>query len=131
MMDGRKAFTRMLSGKISSARHWVSSATAAFEQVKRLPFEDLGFAKVDHHRALRNGLPEVVLGIGKTAEQIIRYVMKVWVDYAFSKVKKTAVGKKDKIRNDLMKIVATSKAIQAVSTETVQAAAVRTGADHG
>ena len=46
-------------------------AAAAFEQVKRLPFEDLGFAKVDHHRALRSGLPEVVLGIGKTAEQII------------------------------------------------------------
>src|SRR5262249_59355350 len=46
-------------------------AAAAFEQVKRLPFEDLGFAKLDHHRALRNGLPEVVLGTGKTAEQII------------------------------------------------------------
>jgi NCAIR mutase (PurE)-related protein len=43
----------------------------AFEQVKHLPFEDLGFAKVDHHRALRSGLPEVVLGTGKTAEQII------------------------------------------------------------
>jgi pyridinium-3,5-biscarboxylic acid mononucleotide synthase len=45
--------------------------TAAFEQMKRLPFEDLGFAKVDHHRALRSGLPEVVLATGKTAEQII------------------------------------------------------------
>jgi NCAIR mutase (PurE)-related protein len=44
---------------------------AAFEQMKRLPFEDLGFAKVDHHRALRSGLPEVVLGTGKTAAQII------------------------------------------------------------
>jgi len=46
-------------------------AAAAFEQVKQLPFEDLGFAKVDHHRALRSGLPEVVLGTGKTAAQII------------------------------------------------------------
>jgi hypothetical protein len=46
-------------------------ATAAFEQMKTLPFEDLGFAKLDHHRALRSGLPEVVLGLGKTAEQII------------------------------------------------------------
>ena len=34
------------------------------------PFEDLGFAKVDHHRALRQGFPEVVLGLGKTASQI-------------------------------------------------------------
>jgi NCAIR mutase (PurE)-related protein len=43
----------------------------AFDAMKRLPFEDLGFAKVDHHRALRSGLPEVVLATGKTPEQII------------------------------------------------------------
>ena len=47
------------------------SAAAAFEQVKQLPFEELGFAKVDHHRALRSGLPEVILGTGKTTAQII------------------------------------------------------------
>jgi NCAIR mutase (PurE)-related protein len=47
------------------------SAEAAFEQVKQLPFEELGFAKVDHHRALRSGLPEVILGTGKTPAQII------------------------------------------------------------
>lgn len=47
------------------------TTAAAFEEVKRLPFEDLGFAKVDHHRALRSGMAEVVLGTGKTAEQII------------------------------------------------------------
>jgi NCAIR mutase (PurE)-related protein len=35
-----------------------------------LPFEDLGFARVDHHRALRQGFPEVILGIGKTPAQI-------------------------------------------------------------
>jgi NCAIR mutase (PurE)-related protein len=34
------------------------------------PFEDLGFAKVDHHRAVRQGFPEVILGLGKTPEQI-------------------------------------------------------------
>lgn len=34
------------------------------------PFQDLGFAKVDHHRALRQGFPEVVLGLGKTPEQV-------------------------------------------------------------
>ena len=34
------------------------------------PFEDLGFARVDHHRALRQGFPEVVLGLGKTPAQI-------------------------------------------------------------
>jgi pyridinium-3,5-biscarboxylic acid mononucleotide synthase len=34
------------------------------------PFEDLGFAKVDHHRSIRQGFPEVILGLGKTADQI-------------------------------------------------------------
>src|SRR5271169_1079116 len=34
------------------------------------PFEDLGFARVDHHRAIRQGFPEVVLGLGKTPAQI-------------------------------------------------------------
>ncbi len=41
---------------------------AALDQMKSLPFEDLGFAKVDHHRALRTGVPEVIFGPGKSAE---------------------------------------------------------------
>ncbi len=44
---------------------------AALKLLERLPFADLGFARVDHHRALRQGLPEVILGSGKTPEQII------------------------------------------------------------
>src|SRR5215469_13486623 len=43
---------------------------AALDRLRHLPFEDLGFAKVDHHRALRHGMPEVVFGKGKTPEQI-------------------------------------------------------------
>ena len=35
-----------------------------------MPFEDLGFAKVDHHRALRHGMPEVIFAKGKTPEQV-------------------------------------------------------------
>jgi pyridinium-3,5-biscarboxylic acid mononucleotide synthase len=46
----------------------------AMERLKELPFEDLGFAKVDHHRALRRGFPEAVFGAGKTAEQIVAIV---------------------------------------------------------
>src|ERR1700675_3259777 len=44
---------------------------AAIERMRHLPFEDLGFAKVDHHRALRHGMPEVIFGKGKSPEQII------------------------------------------------------------
>jgi len=43
---------------------------AALERMRHLPFEDLGFAKLDHHRALRHGMPEVVFAQGKTPEQV-------------------------------------------------------------
>ncbi len=42
----------------------------AVDRFRHLPFEDLGYAHVDHHRALRQGFPEVVFGQGKTPEQI-------------------------------------------------------------
>lgn len=42
----------------------------ALQTLKQLPFEDMGFAKVDHHRALRTGYPEVVFCQGKTREQV-------------------------------------------------------------
>lgn len=42
----------------------------AMAQLSTLPYEEMGFAKIDHHRALRRGFPEVVFGPGKTAEQI-------------------------------------------------------------
>lgn len=43
----------------------------ALQRLKTLPFEDLGFAKIDHHRNLRRGYPEVVYGEGKTPDQMI------------------------------------------------------------
>ena len=42
----------------------------AVERLRHLPFEDLGFAKVDHHRALRQGMPEVIFSQGKTPRQV-------------------------------------------------------------
>ena len=44
---------------------------AAMDRMRHMPFEDLGFAKVDHHRALRHGLPEVIFAKGKTPEQVV------------------------------------------------------------
>jgi NCAIR mutase (PurE)-related protein len=48
------------------------SAAAAQERLAWSPVEDLGFARVDHHRSLRQGFPEVVFGEGKTTEQVVR-----------------------------------------------------------
>ena len=43
----------------------------AFERLRSLPYENVGVARVDHHRAVRQGVPEVIFGEGKTAEQIV------------------------------------------------------------
>ncbi len=48
------------------------SPDEAVRRLRHLPFEDLGFAKVDHHRALRVGVPEVVLAEGKTPAQVAK-----------------------------------------------------------
>jgi len=53
------------------------SPDQAADQLRTLPFEDLGFAKVDHHRALRRGFPEAVFGEGKTPEQIAAIVDRI------------------------------------------------------
>ncbi len=42
----------------------------ALDRLRDLPFEDLGFAKLDHHRALRTGMPEVIFAAGKTTAQV-------------------------------------------------------------
>ena len=59
---------RELLEQVRSGETELETALRALEQ---LPFADLGYARVDHHRALRQGVPEVILGAGKTAEQIV------------------------------------------------------------
>ncbi len=56
---------------LEGVRNGSTDVDAALERVRHLPFEDLGFAKVDHHRALRHGMPEVVFGLGKTSDQVV------------------------------------------------------------
>jgi pyridinium-3,5-biscarboxylic acid mononucleotide synthase len=54
---------------LDDVRSGACSPDDAVQQLRRLPFADLGFAKVDHHRSLRQGFPEAVYGPGKTAAQ--------------------------------------------------------------
>jgi pyridinium-3,5-biscarboxylic acid mononucleotide synthase len=58
----RKLFEQVRGRKLSPDE--------AVERLRHMPFEDLGFAKVDHHRVLRTGMPEVVFGLGKTPAQM-------------------------------------------------------------
>ncbi len=62
--DIKKILKDVKKGSMSESR--------AFENLKTLPFEDLGFANIDHHRSIRKGFPEVIYGKGKTSEQIIK-----------------------------------------------------------
>ena len=61
-MDTREILSRVQSGEIS--------VDDALKHLKTQPFEDLGYAMIDHHRAVRQGAGEVIYGAGKTAEQI-------------------------------------------------------------
>src|SRR2546428_52355 len=58
----RKILEQHKSGALSS--------DDALQRLRTLPFEDLGFANVDHHRSLRQGFPEVIFGLGKTVDHV-------------------------------------------------------------
>jgi NCAIR mutase (PurE)-related protein len=61
---------RDLDALLRAVRDGRTTPEAAAERLRTLPYEDLGFARPDHHRALRTGFPEVVFGAGKTREQV-------------------------------------------------------------
>jgi len=64
--DARKFLEDVREGRLSLDK--------AFEKLRQLPFEDLGFAKIDHHRSLRQGYSEVIYGRGKTPQQVAEIV---------------------------------------------------------
>ncbi len=55
---------------LNEVREGRMAVNEAVDRLKDLPFEDIGFAKLDHHRALRTGMPEVIFASGKTAAQV-------------------------------------------------------------
>jgi len=62
---------QLLRGLLDDVRSGAASVDDALDRMRHLPFEDLGYAKLDHHRALRHGLTEVIFGKGKTADQVV------------------------------------------------------------
>jgi NCAIR mutase (PurE)-related protein len=63
--------TEQLEGLLADVAAGKITPEAALGRLRHLPFEDLSFARIDHHRALRQGHPEVVFCEGKTAEQVL------------------------------------------------------------
>jgi pyridinium-3,5-biscarboxylic acid mononucleotide synthase len=60
-----------LRALLEQVRSGASDIDAALHRLRHMPYEDLGFANIDHHRALRHGIPEVVFGAGKTADHVV------------------------------------------------------------
>ena len=71
-------YLRDLLEQVKSGRMTLDDA---MDELKRLPFEDLGYAKIDNHRAIRKGVPEVIFCQGKTIEQIQGIVKKMSQDH--------------------------------------------------
>lgn len=65
---------KKVMGKVANKELKVDEA---IKKLKFMPFEDLGFAKIDHHRALRKGFPEVIFCQNKTTEQVVEIVRKL------------------------------------------------------
>ena len=66
-----------LKNLLEEVRIGAVSIDDALTRLKHLPFEDLGFAKVDHHRAIRHGMPEVIFGQGKQPEHLLAIAAKL------------------------------------------------------
>lgn len=69
-MDVKKILEDYKNGEIQLSH--------AMDMLKKLPFEDVGYSKIDHHRRIRSGYPEVIFGLGKTPEQvngIVRHIL--------------------------------------------------------
>ena len=60
----------LLQELLEQVRAGELDVAAAMKRMRHMPYEDIGFAKVDHHRALRHGIPEVIFAQGKTPEQV-------------------------------------------------------------
>ena len=68
---------RSLKQLLEEVKKGTLSPDDAVARLATLPYEDLGFAKLDHHRTLRRGFPETVFGGGKTPEQIVAIVERI------------------------------------------------------
>ncbi|MBM3290108.1 MAG: nickel pincer cofactor biosynthesis protein LarB [Candidatus Hydrogenedentes bacterium] len=66
-----------LKDMIEAVAAGTMSTSAALDRLRALPFEDIGFAKVDHHRDLRQGHPEAIFGAGKSPDQIVQIMARM------------------------------------------------------
>ena len=81
------------------------SVEEAFQKLKNLPFEDIGFASIDHHRGLRKGISEVIFGEGKVTDDIIAIMDKMVEQKENILVTRLSSDKAEKIQESFSKAV--------------------------
>jgi len=82
---------------LTQVRQGTLDIEEGLNQLKGYPYEDLGFATVDHHRPLRQGFPEVVFGEGKSAHQVISIVSALLADGDSVLVTRLSAGKSEAV----------------------------------
>lgn len=76
----------------------------ALEKLRDYPYQDLSFAKIDHHRELRKGLPEIIFGLGKTDDQILKIARQILKKGANLLITKVEPHVYEKIKKKIPKI---------------------------
>jgi pyridinium-3,5-biscarboxylic acid mononucleotide synthase len=75
--DQAQVTQEWLSQTLKKVKSGELSVAAAIEELSVLPYEELSYAKIDHHRSLRSAFPEVIFGRGKTVEQIVNIAVRI------------------------------------------------------
>ena len=78
---------------LNNVKNGETSPEEALLQLKKEPFEDMGYAKIDHHRGLRHGINEVIFGEGKTTEQIVG-IMTAMIERGLKNIMVTRISPK-------------------------------------
>jgi NCAIR mutase (PurE)-related protein len=81
----------LLKELLKNVKSGETSVERALTKLKHLPYEDLNFAKVDHHRSMRQGIPEVVFAQGKNTEEVVKIAKAI-----YKKSKRLLITKTDK-----------------------------------
>jgi pyridinium-3,5-biscarboxylic acid mononucleotide synthase len=112
-----KVIKEWLLSTLDKVKSGSISTEDALRELSVLPYEDLGFAKIDHHRNIRTGFPEVIFGRGKTVEQIViiaerlaTHSNKILVTHAGPEVYKAVSGKiPDAVYNPVARTIAVNR----------------------